>query len=111
MDEEFEFKCDSWKADEIKIKALDASIKHWEDNASGKTKDTLVTSCACCVEFRGQGQRGGCKDCPIAISTGKFFCAGISYELVADSNSNEEFLHFAADVVNELKMIRAKALP
>ena len=61
------------------LEALEASIKHWEENVAAKTvHDVLIgaRSCALCVRFISQG----CIGCPVFKTTGEVACRETPYD-------------------------------
>lgn len=64
-------------------KALEASIKHWEENAKAETIDAVSTSaddCALCEKFNALDNQTSCVGCPVFAATGKPFCEGTPFE-------------------------------
>jgi len=60
------------------IRALTASIEHWERVAAGATRDgegVCADSCACCDEWSNVD----CDGCPIKARTGRRGCHGTPY--------------------------------
>ena len=59
--------------------ALEASIKHWEENAVAETFDDAsidAGNCALCIYYFDSGN---CTDCPVKIKTGKSHCDNTPY--------------------------------
>jgi hypothetical protein len=70
--------------DERTLKALRASIKHWEENAAAthwSEADVAGTSCALCDEFYDwpSDDYPCCGGCPVAEKTGYAGCNGSPY--------------------------------
>lgn len=65
--------------DPMTREALEASIKHWEENVAAKTvHDVLIgaRACALCVRFLSQG----CIGCPVFKTTGQVACRETPYD-------------------------------
>jgi len=63
--------------------ALEASIKHWEENLNAKTPDDAEigpNACALCTKFRCKVPVLHCKNCPVAEATGRHLCQGTPYD-------------------------------
>lgn len=57
------------------LRALDGSIRKWEKIVKGTGVDLGVGNCPCCQLYWAND----CKNCPIAIFTGKHMCFGTPY--------------------------------
>ena len=81
--------------------ALEASIKHWEENVAAHPSEMRVYAddCALCQRFMRQrfnysaigGENNRCRDdselCPVHAKTGKTMCRGTPWEAVLDAIS------------------------
>lgn len=66
------------------LRALRASIKHWEENAAAETPEEVgatARECALCAKFI----YGGCTDCPVFYETGNELCEGTPYIAAFDA--------------------------
>lgn len=64
--------------------ALEASIKHWQDNVAAETHldaDTGWRSCDLCLLF----YNSDCEGCPVHRKTGKDACKGSPYGKASDA--------------------------
>lgn len=100
------------------LAALDASIKHWEENARAETPEEANVdgrACALCNMFNDL--RSGdisCRRCPVMWATGWRSCAGTPYQRAAiafyDWSSGhavaDQFREAALAELNFLKAIR-----
>lgn len=71
------------------LKALKASIRHWEEIVAAKSIDEVKigpSSCALCGLFNNSltNSVGRCFGCPVMAVTGGQFCGGSPYEEVED---------------------------
>ena len=87
-------------------KALEASIKHWERNVTGRTTTISSEHCALCRLFLD----AGCKGCPVSNYTGKDICRGTPYVEIArmdDKNENLNSLKFRSLAFKELRFLES----
>ena len=71
--------------------ALEASIKHWEENVAAESwVDTNVgwESCALCLKFIEQKE--ACTGCPVQEKTGRIGCWSTPYNDAAEAINNWE---------------------
>ena len=92
------------------LTALEASIKHWEENAADVEKATPGShDCALCGLF----YRLGCKGCPVANKTANTLCNGSPYEAFSsewiDRRRSSILTRAALAEVRFLKLLRPKA--
>lgn len=69
--------------DEKTREALEASIKHWEENVAAVTADDVRLGpdyCALCQLFH----EDDCIGCPISLKTRDDFCGGTPYNKVSN---------------------------
>ncbi len=75
--------------DEKTAKALEESIKHWEENvqAAKKGRDVSIDpyDCALCKMFMLAYADRGCTSCPVYKKTGESYCHGTPYYEVMPS--------------------------
>ena len=86
-------------------KALEASIKHWERNVTGKTSTIGSKNCALCRLFITKD----CVGCPVRNRTGKPFCDGSPYP-IANKMGNQygyDSLRFRQAALRELRFLES----
>lgn len=100
------------------LAALDASIKHWEENARADDFEAAKIGsvhCALCRMFCRRLEIVNCHGCPVMDATGEYSCAGTPYYRTADAYTEwcddkpgaEARFHAAAgDMTSFLKAIR-----
>lgn len=69
------------------LKALQASIKHWEENVAAKHPDDAklgMRSCALCHMF-AVNKSPGCVGCPVYAVTGLRSCENTPYQNATDA--------------------------
>ena len=59
-------------------KALEGSIRKWEDVRDGKIKDKRGDNCPLCALFNNHGD-DDCEGCPVAIQANDRHCSGTPY--------------------------------
>lgn len=70
--------------DKRTAEALEASIRHWEENVAAEIPQQAGTSaddCALCDEFHPENsdEKGCCEGCPVFKRTGQKWCAGTPF--------------------------------
>lgn len=105
--------------DQKTVKALKASIKHWEEIVSAKSvcyDDIGPSSCALCGLFNnGDTQRGQhCNGCPVSERTGAKLCGGTPYDEVegvlygtCHYNSDKPTREFTKVAKRELEFLKS----
>lgn len=71
------------------LRALKASIAHWEQNATAETFGEVrigVSTCALCALF----SRKRCAKCPVRLATGVIGCSRSPYDNASDARSEWE---------------------
>lgn len=68
------------------LAALDASIKHWEENVALPMAETSVAAekCALCELFFQRGMDDTCQGCPIFEASGSTYCEDTPYHEAAE---------------------------
>jgi hypothetical protein len=93
--------------DERTAAALEASIKHWQENVAAETPLSTSTDgddCALCAEFNRE-IFVDCNGCPVRGKTGYRFCVGTPYHKA--NSARDEWLD--ADNKSALSVWRAAA--
>lgn len=73
--------------------ALEASIRHWQENVNAQRAPEASTSpedCALCRMFFRNGMRDACRGCPVFKKTGKSHCDDTPYDLALPAHENWE---------------------
>jgi hypothetical protein len=98
-------------------KALEDSIKHWEQNvAAEKLEDTKIgpENCALCGLFNmphAASQGTSCVGCPVMDRTGQNFCKGSPYDQVELADDARDFNAFRAAAQRELDFLKSLREP
>lgn len=77
--------------DDATLRALDASIEHWEKNVAALTPDQAsieATDCALCNEFNSGPDYSGCPGCPVKAATRWPICKGTPYSEAVNALHN-----------------------
>lgn len=64
------------------LKALKASIEHWEENCRAETTDDVsvgANDCALCDEYHTGNHATACVGCPVWAKTGEQYCRRTPY--------------------------------
>ncbi len=86
--------------------ALEASIKHWEENTqvTDLADARLGTNhCALCKMFYNQG----CRGCPVKERTHMRYCTGSPYQEAEDAADDDRFEDFIAAAEAELEFLKS----
>lgn len=88
------------------LKALKASIEHWEVNTKVKEVDEINTTwraCALCQLFF----QNGCVGCPVAERTERFRCLDTPYVTAYLAAQNGDLKEFRAAAFDELAFLKS----
>ena len=88
------------------VAALEASIKHWEENAAASDLEdvTLGTNyCALCQMFH----KLCCRGCPVQERTKMSYCIGTPYEDAEEFASPQTFAKFLDAARAELEFLKS----
>ena len=95
------------------LKALRASIAHWERFASGNSRPNESPGtlyCALCRRFNGKTKETDldCKGCPVYAKTGLTYCDATPYEQASEEwDENGDSGDFRNMALLELKFLRS----
>lgn len=88
------------------IKALEASISHWEHNASASSFDEIHIGprfCALCKNYWATN----CRSCPVKLHTKKIVCAGTPWESCTSAKAKKDLPAFLEAAKAELHFLQA----
>ena len=105
----------------ITLKALEDSIKHWEDNVRSARFGMYIplgaSQCPLCKLFNID-REAACEGCPVKSHTGKPFCQGTPYGKVASIKNdsvlgpqpNQKLIAWCEKELNFLKSLLPKEM-
>lgn len=94
------------------LKALRASILHWERMLEDEEGDTGPLQCSCCIEYNSaKNDPSDCMGCPIYQFTKKQYCYGTPYwaavdaEEIAGDMGSPDFKSSAQKMINFMNKV------